>query len=97
MARLSLTLAFVALAASVAFGLPAAPKSATVKITKAGHSSVHEVLAKDAVRAGRSPATYGPAAIGSGTVTNELDTYVAPVKVGSQTFNVSTLRDGHGM
>jgi hypothetical protein len=93
MARLSLSLAFVALAASVAFGLPAAPKSTTVKITKAGHSSVQEVLAKDAVRAGRPPATQGTAAVGSGTVTNELDTYVAPVTVGSQTFSVRMLCD----
>jgi hypothetical protein len=95
MARLQLKLAFVALAASAALALPAGAKVLTFKIIKAGHSSLKEVLAKDAVRLGRSAATYGSAAIGSGTVTNELDSYVAPVIIGSQTFSVRTLCNVH--
>jgi hypothetical protein len=86
MARISLSLVFVAVLAGSAIARPAYKAPVTAKITKAGHSSVLEVLAKDAAR---PPRQQSPAAVGSGTVTNELDTYVAPITVGSQTFNVS--------
>jgi hypothetical protein len=86
MGRISLSLALVAVLAVSVIARPAYKAPVTAKLTKSGHSSVLEVLAKDAAR---PPRQQSPAAVGSGVVTNELDTYIAAVTVGNQVFNVS--------
>lgn len=53
-------------------------------ITKKASKSITQTVAKDQARL----AKYNGAAAASGTVINEVDSYIAPITVGSQTVSI---------
>jgi hypothetical protein len=83
MVRVALSTAFVTSLVLSAFATPIERESfVTIPIKKVSNiKSAKDLLEKDLRR-------YSAAAASSGTVTNALDSYIAPVKVGSQTFNL---------
>jgi hypothetical protein len=89
MVRITLTTAFVASLALSAFATPVARESSLIKVPvkKLHASSVKAISTKDVARYA-SFKTNKAAASGSGTVINEVDSYIAQVKVGSQTFDL---------
>jgi hypothetical protein len=85
MVRISITAAFVASLALSAFATPTARESVIkVPVKKVHASSAKAVVSKDQARLAKA---NGYAA-SSGAITNEVDSYLAAVKVGSQTFNL---------
>jgi streptogramin lyase len=81
MVRLALTTAFVASIALRAIAVPAQTIH-TVPLKKVSKvTSAKSLLEKDLRR-------FKADAVGSGAVENNVDSYIAPIKVGSQTFNL---------
>ncbi|KAF7981782.1 hypothetical protein HWV62_31865 [Athelia sp. TMB] len=81
----ALTSAIILSFAVSAMAGPVARESfVTHPITKKASKSITATLAKDQARL----AKYNGAAASSGTVINEVDSYIAEVKVGSQTFDL---------
>jgi hypothetical protein len=92
MVRVALSTAFVATLVLSAFATPIERESfVTVPLKKVGSASAKALVSKDLrrldnINAGGRKAS--PLASGSGTVENDLVSYIAPVKVGSQTFDL---------
>jgi hypothetical protein len=103
MVRISITAAFVASLALSAFASPVATQAARdtvikVPVKKVHASSTKAVVAKDQARLAKANG-YKSSAASSGAITNEVDSYLAAMKVGSQTFNLivdtGTLRSSY--
>jgi hypothetical protein len=92
MVRVALSTAFVASLVLSAFATPIERESfVTVPIKKVGAvASAKELVSKDLRRLDNinSGRKASPEATGSGTITNEVVTYIAPVTVGTQTFDL---------
>jgi hypothetical protein len=89
MVRITLTTTFVASLALSAFATPVARESALIKVPvkKVNASSLKAISTKDFARYANLK-TNKDAAAGSGTIINEVDSYIAEVQVGDQTFDL---------
>jgi len=88
MVRLSITAAFVASLLVTAFATPVERETfVKVPLKKVGSASAKSLLSKDLRRLAGHNGVPTPLA-SSGTVENDLVSYTAPLKVGSQTFDL---------